>query len=101
MRKTRLVQSSGSGNVGAMRTVICFCLGAFLAAAAPCLAGPTNNTAAIAAVFQADRELTGIPLSTVIEATTGHKIIPIDLQREVDRELIRKLGVALDEVLAR
>jgi hypothetical protein len=84
-----------------MRTTICLFLGAFLTATAPTIAEPTNTTAAIAAVFQADRELDGIAFSTVIEATTGRKIIPIDLQREPDRELIRKLGLALDEVLAR
>ncbi len=90
-----------SGKVVAMRTAIYFCLAAFVWASPPGLAKPTNTTAAITAVFQADRELNGIPLATVIEATTGRKIIPIDLQREADRELIHKLGAALDEVLKR
>lgn len=84
-----------------MRITICLFLGGFLSAATPASAESTNTAAAIAAVLQADRELDGIPFSTVIAATTGRKIIPIDLQHEPDRELIRKLGAALDEVLKR
>lgn len=84
-----------------MRNAIGPWLGVLLIAALPSHAAPTNTVAAIAAVFQADRELDGLPLSTVIEATTGRKIIPIQLERESDRELIRKLGAALDEVLRR
>jgi hypothetical protein len=59
----------------------------------------TNSAARIAAVFQADRELKGIAFTEVIEATTGKKIIPLDLKTETDRELISKIGAALDKVL--
>jgi hypothetical protein len=76
-------------------------LGVLLALGGSAPAGPTNSAAVISAVFRADRELSDVPFATVIEATTGHKIVPIDLRREADRELIRKLGAALDEVLRR
>ena len=69
--RRRLVQPESIGKVVAVRSLIYSCLTAFLIAARPAMAEPTNTTAAIAAVFQADRELDGIPLSTVIEATTG------------------------------
>jgi hypothetical protein len=100
-RTSRLARPAGLGTVVAMRSVFCLGLGLLVIMMPPGQAAPTNTTAAIAAVFQADRELDGMPLSTVIEATTGRKIIPINLEREPDRELIRALGVALDEVLRR
>ena len=61
----------------------------------------TKSADLIAGVFQADRELKDISFSEVIEATTRKKIIPIDLKSETDRELISKVGIALNEVLKR
>jgi len=72
---------------------------ATLGGSAPALAEPTNATAAIAAVARADRELGQISFSTVVEATTGHKILPVDPSREADREILSRIGTALNTVL--
>lgn len=55
----------------------------------------------IAAVAQADGELKGISFADVVKATTGKHILPFDSQNETDRELLSKIGVALDEVIRR
>lgn len=75
-------------------------LAALLVLTMPAVAESTN-AAAIAAVLRADRELDGLAFSEVIEATTGRRVVPIDLQRQLDRDLIRMIGLALDEVLRR
>jgi hypothetical protein len=79
--------------------MIPWCFSALLAVAAPALADTTNAAAAIAAVARADRELSDIPFATVIAATTGHRILPVDRQRDADRDIIARLGVAFDTVL--
>jgi len=55
----------------------------------------------IVAVSQADGELKGIPFADVIKATTGKRILAFDKNSEADRELLSKIGTALDEVIKR
>jgi len=55
----------------------------------------------IVAVAEADGELKGIPFAEVVLATTGKRILPLDKKSEADRELLAKIGSALDEVMKR
>ncbi|MEP6663720.1 MAG: hypothetical protein ABJC04_08655, partial [Verrucomicrobiota bacterium] len=55
----------------------------------------------VRAVAAADGELSGIPFKDIVEATTGKKILPFDLKEEADRELLSKIGLAMDEVIRR
>ncbi len=67
-------------------------------------AADTNKADAakvIVAVAQADGELKGIPFADVVKATTGKKILSFDLTNEADRELLAKIGAAMDEVMTR
>jgi hypothetical protein len=56
---------------------------------------------AVLAVAKADRELKEIPFAEVVTAATGRRILPFDLNNEIDRELLSKIGAAMDEVLQR
>jgi hypothetical protein len=76
-------------------------LGLLLLWTASTVTAQTNPAAAIANIMQVDHELNSIPFATIIEATTGHKIIPLDLQRETERALVATIGAGLDEVLKR
>jgi hypothetical protein len=55
----------------------------------------------IVAVSEAGGELKGIPFADVIKATTGKRILAFDQKNEVDRELLSKIGSAMDEVIKR
>jgi len=66
---------------------------AFLVARAadvPCL---------VTALMDDERELKGDPFREVIQAATGKRVLPIDTARVADRELVAKIGRALDAVL--
>ena len=52
-------------------------------------------------LLQEDRDLTGVPFADVVKATSGKKVLPLDAGSSADRELLEKLGRALDEVLNR
>ncbi|MDQ6630928.1 MAG: hypothetical protein M3Y82_04120, partial [Verrucomicrobiota bacterium] len=52
-------------------------------------------------LLKPEHEMKGIPFSEVVKAATGKKIIPIDSASETDRELLSKIGAALDEVIKR
>ena len=56
---------------------------------------------AVLAVAKADRELKEIPFAEVVKAATGKSILPFDLKSEADREVLSKIGSALDEVIKR
>lgn len=56
---------------------------------------------AVLAVAKADRELKEIPFAEVVKAATGKRILPFDLNNETDRELLSKIGAAMDEVMKR
>jgi len=55
----------------------------------------------IVAVSEAGGELKGIPFADVIKATTGKRILAFNQKNEVDRELLSKIGLAMDEVIKR
>ena len=55
----------------------------------------------IRAVSQGDRELIGIPFAEVVKVTTGKRILAFDKKNEADRELLSKIGLAMDEVVQR
>ncbi|MGI8966763.1 MAG: hypothetical protein ACR2H1_11845, partial [Limisphaerales bacterium] len=61
----------------------------------------TNTAEFISWLLKPEHEMKGIPFSEVVKAATGKKIIPIDSNNETDRELILKIGAALDEVIKR
>jgi hypothetical protein len=77
------------------------CFGVVLLLACPAGLATTNTAAAIAASFRADQELQGIPFGEVVAATTGRRVLPVDLKQAADRDLMQRLGRALDEVLRR
>lgn len=75
---------------------------AFLASVS--LASETNKLGVsemIRAVAASDRELKEIPFAQVVEATTGKRIIAFDPKSETDKELLGKIGAAMDEVIRR
>ncbi len=77
-------------------------IGLSLIAFATSLGAETNKADVqkmIVAVSQAGGELQGIPFADVLKATTGKRVLPFDLKNEADRELLGKIGVALDKVL--
>jgi pyrimidine-nucleoside phosphorylase len=47
------------------------------------------------------RELEGIPFPEVIRASTGHRVEPLEPDRDPDARVIREIGRALDTALAR
>ncbi|MEO6035224.1 MAG: hypothetical protein ABIQ35_08220 [Verrucomicrobiota bacterium] len=80
--------------------LIAFCLHAIFAAHS----ADTNTTDVqkmVVAVARADGELKGIPFAEVVMATTGKRILPFDESKESDRQLLSKIGSALDEVMRR
>ena len=75
--------------------------GALLAAAPLVHAEEKNSSDArefIHWLLQGDRELSGIPFSEVLAATSGKKIIPVD--KTTDAPWLEKLGAILDATLA-
>ncbi len=55
----------------------------------------------IVAVAKADGELKGIPFADVVMATTGKRVLAFDQKNDADRELLSKIGSAMDEVMKR
>ncbi len=79
-------------------------LGLSLFLANQAIGAETNKTDVqkmIVAVSEAGGELKGIPFADVIKATTGKRILAFDKNDEADRELLSKIGTALDEVVKR
>ncbi|MBC8003797.1 MAG: hypothetical protein H7X97_14535 [Opitutaceae bacterium] len=52
-------------------------------------------------LLQDDRELKGILFPEVVLAVSGKKVIPLSTNLAGDRELVARIGVALDEVMRR
>jgi len=46
-----------------------------------------------------EAELKGVPFSEVVHAATGNRVVPLHMTNAVDRELVAKIGRAMDEVL--
>jgi hypothetical protein len=62
----------------------------------------TNNIdQMILAAAGGDRELKEVPFTEVVKVVTGKMILPFDLKNDTDRELLSKIGAAMDEVMRR
>lgn len=46
-----------------------------------------------------DTQLRGLPLAEVIHDATGHKVLSLDRQNEVDRRVLQQLAAVLDKVV--
>jgi hypothetical protein len=66
------------------------------AAGSPDAAGVT-----IRALMHDEAALDGIPFAEVVKAATGKVILPFDLTNTADRELLARIGGALDNVLSK
>lgn len=61
---------------------------------------PAASTAsAIRAVLEADTQLQGVPFGDVIFGATGRRVLPLQVTNAADRDLVARLGDALDQVL--
>ncbi len=52
-------------------------------------------------LMQSEHDLSGVPFPEVVRAATGKQVIAINPTNSIDRELLSKIGRAMDEVLAR
>ena len=52
-------------------------------------------------LMQSEQELSGVPFAEIVKAATGKQVIAINPTNSVDRELLAKIGRALDEVLVK
>jgi hypothetical protein len=59
-----------------------------------------GTSTALAAVFEADASLQGVPFRDVLLAATGKRVLPFNSTNAADRELLAKISSALDRVLA-
>src|SRR4051794_3270749 len=53
----------------------------------------------VISLMQSEGEFRQIPFAEVVLAATGKKVIPLDLSKDQDRELVQKIGRAMNEVL--
>ena len=53
----------------------------------------------VSSLMQSEQELSGVPFADVVRAATGKEVIPINRTNSVERELLMKIGKAMDEVL--
>lgn len=58
-----------------------------------------RTAAAISAILEADAHLQGVPFGDIILGATGQRVLPLDPTNAPDRELLGKIGAALDQVL--
>jgi len=55
----------------------------------------------VSALMQSEQELSGVPFAEIVRAATGKQVIAVNPTNSIDRELLAKMGRALDEVLAK
>ena len=55
----------------------------------------------VSALMQSEQELSGVPFAEIVRAATGKQVIAVNPTNSIDRELLAKIGRALDEVLAK
>ena len=79
--------------------IACWAILAFSASAAE--TNKSDISQLIVAVVEAGGELKEIPFADVVKATTGKRILSFDQKSDADRELLAKIGLALDEVIVR
>jgi hypothetical protein len=53
----------------------------------------------VSSLIRQQQQFKAVPFGDVIRQTTGKRILPIELSQTQDRELITRIGTALDEVL--
>ncbi len=53
----------------------------------------------VAALMNNEQELRDVPFSNVIHAATGKRVLPLNMTKAIDAELIMKIGRAMDRVL--
>ena len=85
-----------------MRTIFLFSLLCLSFGAAISQATSTDDAREfIGWLLQDDRELKGIPFPDVVVAVSGKQVLPLNTNLVEDRELLARIGRALDEVLRR
>jgi hypothetical protein len=55
----------------------------------------------VRALMQSEQELSGVPFAEIVRAATGKQVIAVNPTNSIDRELLAKVGRAMDEVLAK
>jgi hypothetical protein len=55
----------------------------------------------VSTLMESEHELSGVPFAEVVKAATGKQVIAINSTNSIDRELLAKIGGALDQVLAK
>ncbi len=60
-----------------------------------------DTTALVADLMTDQRELSGVPFAEVVKAATGKQVLPIHRTNSIDREIVARIGRALDEVLVK
>ena len=78
---------------------MCFWLGFIpaLAFAFPCLSADVQSI--VTALMNDETELHGVPFDEVVYAVAGRRVLPLNRTNAVERELIAKIGAALDAVM--
>ena len=85
-----------------MRTIFLFALLCLSICTAMSQAKATDDAREfIGWLLQDDRELKGIPFPEVVLAVSGKHVLPLNTNLVEDRELLSRLGRALDEVMRR
>ncbi len=79
--------------------LLTLCARSGLAQSPPNDAASKSGDALIPWLLRDDTQLSGLPFAEVIHAATGHKVLPLDRQDEVDRRVLQELAVVLDKVV--
>jgi hypothetical protein len=72
---------------------LCIALPALLATSA------ADVHSLVTTLMNEEQELKGVPFSEVIYAASGKRVLPLNATNAIDRELLAKIGGALDKVL--
>lgn len=70
---------------------------AFLSTAS--LAVSADTARLVAGLMNDEQELGNVPFAEVVRAATGKQLLPVNPTNTVDREIVAKIGKAMDEVL--
>jgi len=62
---------------------------------------PSAAASLIPWLLEEKEELRQLPFSEIIFSATGHKVIPIDPQNQVDRRVLKEISTALEAVVKR
>lgn len=67
--------------------------------ATACLAHGADATRLVTDLMREENELASVPFAEVVQAATGKKVLAMNPTNSIDRELLSKIGRAMDEVL--